>query len=165
VFERGTYGRSFFFGPGLPRGLGTPSTVICDALRFMPGFGPGIPFRFTPLGGGASKLLFEPPVGFGVELESDTLPEGDASATALDCEAFGLEDDEDDFGCDGFEAGTSVGKVERRSGERWRVSSKDFAFAALEEAFAAEAEMADDMVDAGEEDGDGGEIIADEVWC
>jgi len=116
--RRDTYGRSFFLGPGLPRGLGTPSTDICDALRFMPGFGPGIPFRFTPLGGGASKLLFEPPLGFGVELESDTLPEGDGSATALDCEAFGLEADEDDFSCDGFEAGTSVGKFERRSGER-----------------------------------------------
>jgi len=84
VFEEVTYGRIFFLGPGFPRGLGTPSIVICDALRFMPGFGPGMPFRFTPLDGGASKLLFDPPFGIGVELESDTLPEGDGSATALD---------------------------------------------------------------------------------
>lgn len=45
------------------------------------------------------------------------------------------------------------------------MTSKDFGFVALEEAFAAEAETADDMVDMGEEDGDGGEINADEVWC
>ena len=45
------------------------------------------------------------------------------------------------------------------------MTSKDLAFVALEEAFAAEAEMADDMVDMGEEDGDGGEINTDEVWC
>jgi len=53
-----TYGRGFFFGPGLPRGLGTLSMAICEAFRFMPGLGPGMPFRLTRFGGGASKLLF-----------------------------------------------------------------------------------------------------------
>jgi hypothetical protein len=51
-----TYTRIFFLGPGLPRGLGTPSMVRLEAFRFMPGLGPGMPLRLSGLGGGASRL-------------------------------------------------------------------------------------------------------------
>ena len=67
-----TYKRGFFFGPGLPRGFGTLSMASCELVRFIPGFGPGMPFRFTGFGGGASRLLLlAAACGTGVALESD----------------------------------------------------------------------------------------------
>lgn len=139
-------GRGFFLGPGLPRGFGTPSMLICEALRFMPGFGPGMPFRFTGLGGGASKLLFVAADGAGVSLESDPLAEGDGSAAGLFVRGLEAVDDEADLVCDEFVAGRSVGNLARRSGARWSLTIKDLVLAAFEEPFEPVAEAADDMV-------------------
>jgi hypothetical protein len=62
-----TYSRGFFFGPGLPRGLGTPSAVR-ETFRFVPGAGP---FRF--LGGSVvvSASGAGTGVGAGVEFDSE----------------------------------------------------------------------------------------------
>lgn len=139
-------GRGFFLGPGLPRGFGTPSMVICEALRFMPGFGPGIPFRLTGLGGGASKLLFVAADGMGVPLESEPFAEGEGSATGLFVGGLEPVDDEVDLVCDEFVAGRSEGNFERRSAESRRVTINDLVLAAFEEAFEPVAEVADDMV-------------------
>jgi len=75
--------RAFFFGPGLPRGLGAPFSSSCDAVRFKPGFGPGTPFRFAPFVGGASRLL---DVAAGVEaaLESEAWTAGEGSLMGSD---------------------------------------------------------------------------------
>lgn len=91
-------GRGFFLGPGLPRGFGAPSRLICDALRFMPGFGPGMPFLLTGFGGGASRLLAVAAEGTGVSLESDALAEGDGSATGLAVGGLESFDDEVELG-------------------------------------------------------------------
>ena len=51
-----TYSRGFFFGPGLPRGLGVPSSLSC-AVLLDPGFGPkGPPFLFGLTGGSATGV-------------------------------------------------------------------------------------------------------------
>lgn len=69
--SRKTYSRGFFFGPGFPLGLGMPSGMSEDGPLFVPGLGPGMPFRFTPFGGGASDSVFGVvPSGTGVEVES-----------------------------------------------------------------------------------------------
>src|SRR5450755_4325224 len=65
----GTYNLGFFFGPGLPRGLGRAS-VPWPRPRFCPGFGPGIPFLFvTSVGAGVGAAGG----GAGVELGSEAL--------------------------------------------------------------------------------------------
>ena len=50
-----------FLGPGLPLGLGVPSTSVAGAALFWPGLGPGIPLRFPSLlsNGSASTLPVE----------------------------------------------------------------------------------------------------------
>ena len=48
----------FFLGPGFPRGFGMASAANCEAVRFIPGFGPGMPLRFIGLAGGTRRLLF-----------------------------------------------------------------------------------------------------------
>lgn len=72
--------RAFFFGPGLPRGLGAPASD-CDAVRFRPGFAPAAAFRFDPLVGGASRLFT---VGAGVDaaLESEAFGAGEGTLMA-----------------------------------------------------------------------------------
>lgn len=56
------YSRGFFFGPGLPLGLGVDSPAGADLLD--PGFGPGTPFRFAAEGASEfpSSVV---PAGFG----------------------------------------------------------------------------------------------------
>lgn len=89
----------------------------------MPGLGPGMPFRLTTFGGGASKLLFVDVGCTVVALESDAPAEGDGSVTGLDGGGLELvEDDEVDF----VDAGWSEGNLARESGDRWRVTTLDF---------------------------------------
>jgi hypothetical protein len=86
--------RAFFFGPGLPRGLGAPSSN-CDAVRFRPGFGPDAPFRFDPFVGGARRAL---PVAAGVEaaLESEAFGAGEGALRSAGVEARGVNAMESD---------------------------------------------------------------------
>jgi hypothetical protein len=46
----------------------------------MPGFGPGMPFRLTGFGGGASRPVVVGSCGIGVALESEGATDGDGSA-------------------------------------------------------------------------------------
>jgi hypothetical protein len=56
--------------------LGTPLASSCDAVLFMPGFGPGTPFLFAAFGGGAS-MPFD---GAGVDAALESAPLGVAAA-------------------------------------------------------------------------------------
>lgn len=67
--------RAFFFGPGLPRGLGAPASN-CDAVRFREGF--AAPFRLDPLVGGARRLFA---VAAGVETAIDSVAVGAGEGT------------------------------------------------------------------------------------
>ena len=97
--------------------------AICEAFRFMPGLGPGMPFRFTGFDGGANKLLFVDVGGIGVALESDALAEGDGSATGLDGGRLEpVEEDDVDF----VDADRSERISARRSGGSRRVTTLDF---------------------------------------
>ena len=60
-----TYIRCFFFGPGLPRTFGVPSTAAAPLLvPAPPALGPGRPFLpFASVDGGANKLLSMPVAG------------------------------------------------------------------------------------------------------
>jgi hypothetical protein len=59
--------------------------VSCEAFRFMPGFGPGIPFRFVGFEGGTTRL--EDAAAVADELESAALlTDGVASTAELDGE-------------------------------------------------------------------------------
>lgn len=119
----------FFFGPGLPLGLGSPSGVSCAAPRLAPGFGPGMPFRFAPVAGGASELdgvLI--PLAAGVAAgvaaaESVGFSDGVGSPTW----ATGVSDDED-CACDDFDDGSvACGNLERWSGDSLRMTVLDLA--------------------------------------
>lgn len=91
-----THNLGFFFGPGFPRGLGSPSGPRGAAL-FVPGFGPGTPFLLVASAGVGKLLAPGVPPGAGVELLSETLPADEAEATG----GFGVEADEgDDFDFD-----------------------------------------------------------------
>ena len=61
--------------------------VSCEALRFMPGFGPGTPFRFSELEGGARR----PFVGAAVveELESAAVLTAEGVASTAELEGVG----------------------------------------------------------------------------
>jgi len=112
--------------------------AICEAFRFMPGFGPGMPFRLTRFGGGASKLLFVDVDGTGVALESDAPAEGDGSAIWLDGGGLEfVEDDDVDFIA-------SEGNLARDSGDRRRVTILDFGCFMAD--FEVEADVAGDSV-------------------
>jgi hypothetical protein len=90
------YSLGFFFGPGFPLGLGSPSGPRGAAL-FVPGFGPGTPFLLDTSIGVRRLLAPGVPPGAGVELPSEMLSTGEAEATG----AFGVEADEgDDFDFD-----------------------------------------------------------------
>lgn len=72
----------FFLGPGLPLGLGSPSGVRFDDALLEPGLGPGIPFRFIAVAGGASEpVAVGVPFVAGVGLESEGISEGEGSTT------------------------------------------------------------------------------------
>lgn len=72
----------FFFGPGLPLGLGSPSGVRFDDALLEPGLGPGIPFRFIVVAGGASEpVAVGVPFVASVGLESEGISEGEGSTT------------------------------------------------------------------------------------
>ena len=89
-----TYSLGFFFGPGLPLGLG-PSTPAPNAL-FPGGFGARRVFRLLSSTGGGT--LFDP-VGAGVVFDSDLTSTGEA------CSVFGTGVDVDEegvFGCEGL---------------------------------------------------------------
>lgn len=83
-------------GPGLPLGLGVPSgSVACvgaGADLFVPGFGPGTPFRLPSLLVAASPS--SSPVAMGVPLDLSPFSSDDVF------EAFGVSKLED---CDGFD--------------------------------------------------------------
>lgn len=122
-----TYRRGFFLGPGLPRGLGVPS-LDCPAVRFVPGFGPGMPFLFAPFCGGASELLSSA----GVEpLTADAASASGAdsgSAGSMTIGSAGVSmgvDDEDDLEREFLRTGPSAGKRESSAGARRRTASCD----------------------------------------
>ena len=72
-----THSLAFFLGPGLPRGLGAPLASNCDAVLFIPGFGPGTPFLFAAALAGGANMPF---VGAGVPAAFDSAPLGVAAA-------------------------------------------------------------------------------------
>ena len=77
-----TYSLGFFLGPGLPLGLGSPSGVRFDDALLEPGLGPGIPFRFIAVAGGASEpVAAGVPFVAGVGLESEGISGGEGSTT------------------------------------------------------------------------------------
>ena len=100
----GTYNFCFFFGPGLPLGLGRPSGVRAGAPLFEPGLGPGMPFRFTCTGGGARVLdgvLAPPLTGRGVAAESAGVSMGVGSTAGTAGVSVGAEEEGDEVE-DGF---------------------------------------------------------------
>lgn len=89
-----------------------------DAPLFEPGFGPGMPFRFNTVVGGASELaVVVVPLASGVALESEGFSEGDGSTTW----ATGVDIDEDDAldrGWDCFRTGSiAEGNLESTAGD------------------------------------------------
>ena len=93
----------------------------------MPGFGPGMPFRRTGLGGGASRLLSDGNCGAGVAFDSDGAADSEASLTgkaAGGCsELAGDGGVDDDLVVDGD---TSDGNLARAVDDRRSVSTRDF---------------------------------------
>lgn len=57
IWWRETYKRGFFLGPGFPLGFAFEPDSACAALLFVPGLGPGTPFRLPFVVGGANELL------------------------------------------------------------------------------------------------------------
>ena len=92
----GAYNFCFFLGPGLPRGLGTPSGARVAAPLFAPGFGPGTPFRFPPAAGGARLLdgVLVPLAAAGVSADSAGVSTAGLGAVTW---AMGVSDEAVDF--------------------------------------------------------------------
>jgi hypothetical protein len=93
-----------------------------ELVRFIPGFGPGTPFRFTEgFAGGARRLLAAAAVGVAAALESDAFGAGDA--TAFGSDGVGPEMlDEADFACAGDESEELEGHLAKSSELRRRVT-------------------------------------------
>lgn len=107
-----THIRCFFLGPGLPRGLGTPSTAA--ALRFAPGLGPGTPLRLAAVGGARRPLLV---------VLVDTAASGVSAGVGSTAGVSGDDEGGLGFSSDGF--GASCGNLARASGDRARTTRMD----------------------------------------
>jgi hypothetical protein len=141
----GTYTLAFFLGPGLPRGLGAPSMLTWEFVRFIPGFGPGTPFRFPlEFGGGASRPLAVAAEGVPTALASDASGAGDGAAVGSD--GVGPETlDDVDFACVGDGLDGVEGNLARSSGLRRRLTIlllRDFEVAATAVAGVVAVELA-----------------------
>jgi hypothetical protein len=118
--------------------------VSCEALRFMPGFGPGTPFRFSELDGGASRPFAGAAVVDELESAAVLTAEGVASWAEL----------EGDGDC---VARLSEGNLMRLSFDRRRIISFDLAddlAGGLADAVTVEAVL--DMAVMMDFEGDGG---------
>ena len=88
--RRDTYSLGFFFGPGFPLGFGVDSVPTPDP-RFVPGFGPAMPFFFVSSVAGSTAELAP---GAGVEFVSDAFSVDEVEATS----GTGVDvEDEDDL--------------------------------------------------------------------
>jgi hypothetical protein len=117
--EKGcTYMRCFFFGPGLPRGLG-PSTA--EAPLLVPALTLGAAFflPFASVAGGASRALSTPSTGVAASAGASR-GVGSTTWAGVLGDDDGLSDDFDDG---------SWGNLASASGDSGSLTSRDFVFA------------------------------------
>lgn len=117
---KSTYIRCFFFGPGLPRTFGVPSTAAALLLvPAAPAFGPGRFLPFPSTAGGASRPLSTPLAGVAASLGVST---GVGSTTWAGVSGDDEVEDEGLEACGDFD-GESWGNLARVSGASWNLTT------------------------------------------